>query len=267
MAIARKSTEEQADAIDSVPVLTEEKPVQQSEAAAVVEDKPAEQVIVTTDAAAVALPPLPVEEIPAPQPAAAVNPDSLEEVIKKHEFDIIDDIINFIRQLDAIISNELSDELKRTHEIVIFALQVVVEAGAKFKDAEKNTVKALSDFNENKQRYVSEIAQLGVSFTEIVITESTVSLWRKLGIWMQALHDQTANCKALKDTLKRDDKNRIIPEKDGVYPHISLTDYFFKKFTRGVSKYTLIHPWGVAARDIQDAVKVFDEKSAPRLGN
>lgn len=211
---------------------------------------------------------------------AAVTPD-VTEVEKMHgvlheewrqppndEYAIIDGIVIMLKTIAADLpqpQDGVADELQSTREIIAFALQVIIDSGTRMKLAQTSGLftayKVLGDFKANKEKYVSDMEQLAKSFTHIQVTHETVDRWHDVAVWLTALHDMTANAKP--DFVKDENKFFLKPLSDttGDYPTINAADGFFKSQTRGVSKYTLIYHFGVAAKNLETLLTGFGERN------
>lgn len=199
--------------------------------------------------------------------------ESLRQTIKvgtdQYEYALIDGIVSFLEKLDAVIPAEkdgasLGD--KRNHEIIAEALRIIHDAGSKMKIAQtagfNKAIEVLQDFNAKKTTYVEDMKRLGCSFAEIQVTDATRNLWRDLAEWMQELHDHTAN--ARKD-FKKDKDGFVLPNGDGTYPHTCFPDKIFKTSTGGISKYSLIYNYGVAAKLLKNVIATYEAEHSPTL--
>jgi hypothetical protein len=212
---------------------------------------------------------------------AAVTPD-VSNIDKKHgelheewrqppkdEYAIIDGIVMMLKTIAADLpqpQDGVADELQSTRDIIAFALQVIIDSGARMKLAQTSGLvkayKILDDFKTNKDKYVGDMERLAKSFSQVQMTSETVERWRDVAMWLTALHDMTANAKP--EFVKDENKFFLKPlseEKPGDYPTINVADSFFKSQTKGVSKYTLIYHYGVAAKNLETLLAGFGERN------
>ncbi len=194
---------------------------------------------------------------------------TIDAVTDQYEYALIDGITSFLEKLDMIMmaeKDEPSAGTTRNHEIITDALRIIHDAGSKMKIAQTSgTLKALEvlkDFNTRKAIYVEDMRRLGCSFSDVTVTDQTINLWKDLADWLQELHDHTANAK--KDFKKNED-GFVVPNDDGTYPHTCFPDKIFKTSTGGISKYSLIYNYGVAAKLLKNVIATFEAAHAPAV--
>jgi hypothetical protein len=182
----------------------------------------------------------------------------------EYECAVITGTILRMQRIDERMTASMSDtgcSYQRNHEILTFAIKVASDAGAKLKKVQSsfgNALDVLSDFKAHQQEYMEDIRLMGAKFNDVVVDSALIDLWRDLSVWLMAYHDITAN--ASKDFIK-DDLGFVRPKSDGSYPTINAKDGFFKLRT-GVSKYALVHNFGVAAKTLENKVKSFETESS-----
>ena len=204
----------------------------------------------------------------APAPVAVVAEKKPEEIITVDqvvilgELKIIADIVECLKALQELLQlEEPCEAVLSTRDAVVFACSVIADAGMKLKDAENRAIAVLKEFNANKATYLEHMEKVGHSFQKIYVSDKNIHVWRKLAMLLEVLHEFTA-----KDMAKDTDGN-VKKKADGTYPHVSWPDLYFKTATRGVSKYSLVYNYGVAAKHISAAVAAFESRpsSTPRL--
>ena len=184
------------------------------------------------------------------------------------EFAIVDGIIMILETLRDLMLPQAecswADELQRNHnrEIIESALRVIQDLSPKMKAAQTEgyfaAIKVLYDFKGSKDKYLADLEELSQSFIAIHMTHDAAPRWHDLAEWMWALHEVTANALAQHE---KDDRGFVKPCEDGTYPFFDAGDGIFKRSTRGISKYTLIRHYGVAAYHIRDRLLEFESNS------
>lgn len=187
----------------------------------------------------------------------------------QYEYALLDGITSLLEKLDAVIDAGRENAYpgaNRNHEIIADALRVMRDAGSKMKIAQtegaRKAYEVLKDFNAKKEIYVEDMKRLGLSFAQVQVTDATLGLWKDLADWLQELHDHTAN--ARKD-FKKDNEGFVLKKDDGTYPHTCLPDKIFKSSTGGVSKYTLIYNYGVAAKLLRNVITNYENDVKAKL--
>lgn len=184
------------------------------------------------------------------------------ETPSDNEHEVNKGIIALLKHIILLCKKE--DECSAMIPSLTKALEVITTASERLERAEKASIKdrvaLLTDFRRNQVNNVDDIEQFGKAFSQIHVTNETLPYWRKLQVWLQKVHDLTTALLLKNKKTEIDDEGFVKPLQDGSYPCIDFVDKGFKTITHGVSKYSLIRHYGLAAKDIETAVRAYEAR-------